>query len=101
MSVLDINPIGELPIKQVTAKSMADLGFSRIPNKYGRRGDCSYERIKNGYKIILSLVNYSQAGTLNVVKTTRLHGKSLYKNVHIYRVETIDQFIDIVNTYSK
>lgn len=101
MSVLDDNPMIELPIKQITAKSMADLGFSRMPNKYKKRGDSHYERIKDGYKLTLSLVNYSQAGTLNVVKATRLHGKPRYKNVHNYRVETIDQFINIVNTYSK
>lgn len=98
MGVLDSNPLGELPIKHVTPKSMSDLGFRVMAT--GSTA-AKYERIKFGYKIVLSLVSYSSAGTMNVAKVIRTHGKTKYETMHNYRVDTIDQFINYLNTYSK
>ena len=97
MSILDKEIKTAIPIKEVTSNFLAGMGFAR--KQTTRKNDRCYERIKWAYKISLALPSWTETGTINIAKVHRNHGKTRYSNVGNYRVETIEQFIDIVNKH--
>lgn len=108
MSILDKDIITSIPITGITPNFLAGMGFARIPNKrhqyvpYNatrKRDDMNFERIKWGYKISLSIPGYSDVGTLNISKVRRVHGKTHYMPPKNHRIETVEQFIEIVNKH--
>lgn len=60
----------------------------------------AFERIKYGYKIVLSVPCWSDIGTINIAKVRRVHAKTRYANIDNKRVETVDEFVAIVNKHS-
>lgn len=112
MSILDKEIKTEIPITEISANFLAGLGFARTskkttgrqfygnPNINNRREDMAFERIKYGYKLSLSIPSWSDIGTLNIAKVRRTHARTRYVTVANKRLETVEDFVTLVNEHS-